>query len=501
MTLKVGFIGLGIMGKPMSKNLIKAGYSLVVLDRNSDAVAEVIAAGAETATTAKAIAEQCDVIITMLPNSPHVKEVALGENGIIDGAKPGLVVIDMSSIAPLASREISEALKAKGVEMLDAPVSGGEPKAIDGTLSVMVGGDKAVFDKYYDLMKAMAGSVVHTGEIGAGNVTKLANQVIVALNIAAMSEALTLATKAGVNPDLVYQAIRGGLAGSTVLDAKAPMVMDRNFKPGFRIDLHIKDLANALDTSHGVGAQLPLTAAVMEMMQALGARFTDANGTEIGYGGGSLMALNRIDISDLDPRLQGCAIRVACDVTNPLVGESGASRIFGPQKGATEEMILELDASLSHYANVIKKSLRIDVNPVPGAGAAGGMGAALMAFLGAELKSGIEIVTQALNLEEHIHDCTWVLTGEGRIDSQSINGKVPVGVASVAKKYHKPVIGIAGSLTQDVGVVHQYGIDAVFSVLTRIGSLEEAFQGAYDNIYRASRNIAATLQVGMRSQG
>ena len=175
----------------------------------------------------------------------------------------------MSSIAPLASREISDALKAKGIDMLDAPVSGGEPKAIDGTLSVMVGGDKAIFDKYYDLLKAMAGSVVHTGDIGAGNVTKLANQVIVALNIAAMSEALTLATKAGVNPDLVYQAIRGGLAGSTVLDAKAPMVMDRNFKPGFRIDLHIKDLANALDTSHGVGAQLPLTAAVMEMMQAL----------------------------------------------------------------------------------------------------------------------------------------------------------------------------------------------------------------------------------------
>ncbi|EEW3755347.1 2-hydroxy-3-oxopropionate reductase [Escherichia coli] len=265
MTMKVGFIGLGIMGK----NLLKAGYSLVVADRNPEAIADVIAAGAETASTAKAIAEQCDVIITMLPNSPHVKEVALGENGIIEGAKPGTVLIDMSSIAPLASREISEALKAKGIDMLDAPVSGGEPKAIDGTLSVMVGGDKAIFDKYYDLMKAMAGSVVHTGEIGAGNVTKLANQVIVALNIAAMSEALTLATKAGVNPDLVYQAIRGGLAGSTVLDAKAPMVMDRNFKPGFRIDLHIKDLANALDTSHGVGAQLPLTAAVMEMMQAL----------------------------------------------------------------------------------------------------------------------------------------------------------------------------------------------------------------------------------------
>lgn len=269
MTLKVGFIGLGIMGKPMSKNLLKAGYSLVVLDRNKESVAELINAGAESAATPKAVAESCDVIITMLPNSPQVQEVALGENGLIEGARSGSTLIDMSSIAPLASREISTALAAKGMNMLDAPVSGGEPKAIDGTLSVMVGGDKAVFDKYYDLMKAMAGSVVHTGEIGAGNVTKLANQVIVALNIAAMSEALVLATKAGVNPDLVYQAIRGGLAGSTVLDAKAPMVMDRNFKPGFRIDLHIKDLANALDTSHGVGAQLPLTAAVMEMMQAL----------------------------------------------------------------------------------------------------------------------------------------------------------------------------------------------------------------------------------------
>ena len=277
MTMKVGFIGLGIMGKPMSKNLIKAGYSLVVSDRNTEVVAELVAAGAQSATSAKAIAEQCDVIITMLPNSPHVKEVAMGEGGIVEGAKPGTVLIDMSSIAPLASREISEGLKAKGVEMLDAPVSGGEPKAIDGTLSVMVGGDKALFDKYYDLLKSMAGSVVHTGDIGAGNVTKLANQVIVALNIAAMSEALSLATKAGVNPELVFEAIRGGLAGSTVLEAKAPMVLNRNFKPGFRIDLHIKDLANALDTSHGVGAQLPLTAAVMEMMQALRA---DGHGSD-----------------------------------------------------------------------------------------------------------------------------------------------------------------------------------------------------------------------------
>ncbi|ASK26650.1 2-hydroxy-3-oxopropionate reductase [Neisseria chenwenguii] len=267
--MKIGFIGLGIMGKPMSKNLLKAGYELVVLDFNQDAVKEVVDAGATAAATPKEVAQQVDVVITMLPNSPHVKQVALGENGIAEGAKAGLGFIDMSSIAPLASREIHEELAKKGIEMLDAPVSGGEPKAIDGTLSVMVGGSKAVFDKYYDVMKAMAGSVVYTGEIGAGNVTKLANQVIVALNIAAMSEALVLATKAGVDPELVYQAIRGGLAGSTVLDAKAPMVLDRNFKPGFRIDLHIKDLSNALDTSHGVGASLPLTAAVMEMMQVL----------------------------------------------------------------------------------------------------------------------------------------------------------------------------------------------------------------------------------------
>lgn len=237
------------------------------------------------------------------------------------------------------------------------------------------------------------------------------------------------------------------------------------------------------------------------MVQALGAKLTDANGTDIGHGGGSLMALNNIDISALDPRLKTCAIRVACDVSNPLIGEQGASHIFGPQKGATEATIQELDKNLSHYADVINTALRIDVKNVPGAGAAGGMGAALMAFLGAELKSGIEIVTQALNLEEHIHDCTWVVTGEGRLDSQSIHGKVPVGVARVASKYHKPVIGIAGSLTSDVGIVHQYGIDAVFSVLTSISTLEEAFRGAFDNIYRASRNIAATLQVGMLTEG
>jgi len=267
--MKIGFIGLGIMGKPMSKNLIKAGYDLIVVDKNQSAVDEVVAAGAKSAATAKAAAQAADIIITMLPNSPHVKEVVLGENGVLEGAKKGAAFIDMSSIAPLVSRELAAKLAEKGVEMLDAPVSGGEPKAIDGTMSVMVGGKQEVFDKCYPVMKAMAGSVVRTGEIGAGNVTKLANQVIVALNIAAMSEALVLASKAGVEPELVYQAIRGGLAGSTVLDAKAPLVMDRKFDPGFRINLHIKDLNNALETAHDMGVPLPMTAAVMEMMQAL----------------------------------------------------------------------------------------------------------------------------------------------------------------------------------------------------------------------------------------
>lgn len=267
--MKIGFIGLGIMGKPMSKNLLKAGYEVIVCDVVKTTVDEVVAAGAKAAATPKEVAQQTDIIITMLPNSPHVKTVVLGENGVIEGAKKGAIIVDMSSIAPLVSREVAEKLAEKGIEMLDAPVSGGEPKAIDGTISVMVGGKKEVFDKCYPILKTMAGSVVHTGDVGAGNITKLANQIIVAINIAAVSEALTLASKAGVEPELVYQAIRGGLAGSTVLDAKAPMMMDRNFKPGFRINLHIKDLNNVLETSHGVGVPLPLTAAVMEMMQSL----------------------------------------------------------------------------------------------------------------------------------------------------------------------------------------------------------------------------------------
>ena len=274
---KIGFIGLGIMGKPMSKNLLKAGYPLVVFDIVPAAVEEVVGVGAEKGTSAKDVAAKTDVIITMLPNSPHVQEVVLGKDGIIQTARPGAIVIDMSSISPLVSREIGAKLAEKGIRMLDAPVSGGEPKAIDGTLSIMVGGSKADFDEFLPMMKTMGASVVLCGEIGAGNVTKLANQIVVAANIAAVSEALVLAAKAGVNPDLVYQAIRGGLAGSTVMDAKTPMMLDRNFKPGFRINLHIKDLNNVLDTARGIDVATPLTDELMAMMQSLKEEFGDSD--------------------------------------------------------------------------------------------------------------------------------------------------------------------------------------------------------------------------------
>jgi 2-hydroxy-3-oxopropionate reductase len=267
--MKTGFVGLGIMGKPMAKNLLKAGYQLVVYDLNEGPVKELAAAGAVVASSPKDVATKTEVIVTMLPNSPHVKAAVLGTNGVLEGARPGTIIVDMSSIAPLAAKEVAAKAAEKGVEMLDAPVSGGEPKAIEGTLSIMVGGKKEIFDRCTEMLEKMGTSVVHCGDIGAGNTTKLANQIIVALNIAAMSEALVLGAKAGVDPETIFQAIRGGLAGSTVLDAKAPMVLNGNFKPGFRIELHIKDLANAIETGHEVGVPLPLTSQVMEIMQAL----------------------------------------------------------------------------------------------------------------------------------------------------------------------------------------------------------------------------------------
>ncbi|MCC8127588.1 MAG: 2-hydroxy-3-oxopropionate reductase [Clostridiales bacterium] len=267
--MKVGFIGLGIMGRPMAKNLVKAGYDLTVFDFNKDAVADLVSCGAKGAESGKEVAEQVDVVITMVPNSPHVRSAVLGKNGVVEGAKPGLVLIDMSSIDPTESKKISEEAAKFGIEMMDAPVSGGEPKAIDGTLSVMVGGKKETFDKYYDMLMVMAGSVVYVGEIGSGNVAKLANQMVVAVNIAAVAEALTFAKKAGTDPELVYQAIRGGLAGSTVMDAKAPMMIAGNYKPGFRIELHIKDLTNALNAAHSISSPAPMTAQLMEIMQFL----------------------------------------------------------------------------------------------------------------------------------------------------------------------------------------------------------------------------------------
>lgn len=265
--MKIGFIGLGIMGKPMVRNIMKAGYTdVLVWNRSKAPMDEVVADGA-IASTPKEIGKSCDVVITMLPNSPQVKEVMLGENGVASYMKPGAVFIDCSSINPVASQEIAAVLAERGVEMLDAPVSGGEPKAIDGTLSFMVGGKQDVFDAHKELLLTMGASAVRCGEVGAGNTTKLANQIIVACNIQALGEALMLAKKAGVDPELVFQAIKGGLAGSTVMNAKAPMMIAGNDKPGFKIDLHIKDLNNALDCAHTVGAPVPMTAQVQEIMQ------------------------------------------------------------------------------------------------------------------------------------------------------------------------------------------------------------------------------------------
>jgi 2-hydroxy-3-oxopropionate reductase len=267
--MHIGFIGLGIMGRPMARNLLKAGHTLVVSAHGADAARELSELGASTAATPREIAEQVDVVITMLPNSPEVRHVALGPNGIIEGTHSGLVYVDMSSISPSVAQEVARALGEQGVGMIDAPVSGGEPKAIEGTLSIMVGGDRETFDQVREVLDAVGASVVHVGEIGAGNIAKLANQVIVAVNIAAVSEAFVLAEKAGVSPQSVFDAIRGGLAGSTVLEAKGPMMLDHDFKPGFRIDLHIKDLVNALDSSRDVGAPLPLTASVLQMLTSL----------------------------------------------------------------------------------------------------------------------------------------------------------------------------------------------------------------------------------------
>src|SRR3989304_5258816 len=269
MKSKLGFIGLGIMGKPMVRNLMKAGYPVVVYDIRPESVEEIRQEGAQRASSCKEVAENCKIVITMVPDSADSEAAILGPNGVLAGSRTGTIILDMSSIAPLVSKKIAAECAKKGVEMLDAPVSGGGPGGIKATLAIMVGGKKEVFDRTVEIMKTVGSNVTLCGEIGAGNTTKLANQIIVALNIAAVGEALVLAAKAGVDPETVFQAIRGGLAGSTVLDAKAPMIISRNFKPGFRIRLHQKDLNNALATAKELNVPLPFTALVQQVITAL----------------------------------------------------------------------------------------------------------------------------------------------------------------------------------------------------------------------------------------
>jgi 2-hydroxy-3-oxopropionate reductase len=264
-----GFVGLGIMGRPMLNNLLKAGHTVVAYGRNAAKLDACVSDGAQRGASNSDVGARASIVITMLPDGPDVEEVVLGANGILAGSKPGSLIVDMSSINPLVSQQIAAACAAKGVDFLDAPVSGGEPKAIEGTLAIMVGGSEEVFRKAEPLLKCMGSSVTLTGPVGAGNTTKLANQIMVACNIAAMGEALALATRCGLNPEVVVNAIKGGLAGSAVLNAKAPMLIARNFKPGFKIRLHQKDLRNALQTAETNRVFLPITALVQQMLSSL----------------------------------------------------------------------------------------------------------------------------------------------------------------------------------------------------------------------------------------
>jgi 2-hydroxy-3-oxopropionate reductase len=265
----IGFIGLGIMGRPMAKNLLKAGYPLVVHSRSQGPVDELARTGAKVATTPRDAAGQVDVLITMLPNSPDVELVCLGKNGIVEGARPGLLFIDMSTISPLVSQKVGKVLGDKAVRMLDAPVSGGEKGAIDAALSIMVGGEKADFDEALPIFQAMGKTITHLGPLGAGGFTKLANQVIVAMNLTALGEALTLARKAGLDRSLTLKALGGGLAGSKCLEQKTPNYLSGSYNPGFKIDLHFKDLGLIMESSRALGVPLPCTAVVQELFNAL----------------------------------------------------------------------------------------------------------------------------------------------------------------------------------------------------------------------------------------
>ena len=268
-TTQIGFVGLGIMGKPMAKNLIDAGYSLTVFDINQVAVDELVEYGCTKANSGKEISESSQYIITMVPDSADSEKAILGDSGVLEGASTGKIIIDMSSIAPGVSQKIANMCEENGVSFLDAPVSGGEPKAIDGSLAIMVGGKENIFTQCKPIFEVLGSSVVLCGNYGAGNTTKLANQIIVAANIEAVSEALVLAKKAGLDPNTVFNAIKGGLAGSTVLNAKAPMMITGDFNPGFRIKLHQKDLHNALLTGKELGVPLPVTSLIQQMIGSL----------------------------------------------------------------------------------------------------------------------------------------------------------------------------------------------------------------------------------------
>ena len=270
--MRVGFIGLGIMGKPMASNLLRAGHEVYAYDVDTEKIKAVEALGAVPCACVAEVCRHCREIITMLPNGPEVRSVVMEPGGVLESAEAGSLLIDMSSIAPDVSRELGAALAQRGVGMLDAPVSGGEPKAVDGTLAIMAGGSPEDYQRALPLLHTLGSSVTRIGELGSGNICKLANQIMVAVNIAALSEGLMLAQMAGADPAKVLEGIRGGLAGSAVMEAKAPMMLAGNFEPGFRIDLHIKDLNNALQTGEISRAPLPLTRMVQDVLRSLAAQ-------------------------------------------------------------------------------------------------------------------------------------------------------------------------------------------------------------------------------------
>jgi 2-hydroxy-3-oxopropionate reductase len=268
MIVKVGFIGLGIMGKPMSINLIQAGFDTYVSDINMKAVEEVAAYGGTPCKTNKEIAEKCDVIITMLPTAQHVEKVLFGEDGIAQNGNPNTIVIDMSSVSPEDSRLFANRLKEYNMLFLDAPVSGGEPMAIDGTLSIMVGGEEDVFNEVLSIFQAMGKSIVNVGGHGTGSAAKLANQIMVSIHLAALSEACVFASKSGIQLNKLYEAIHSGLAGSAVMDAKMPKIIERDFEPGGRIEINFKDLNNVQSAANALGVPLPVTHLVKEIFSS-----------------------------------------------------------------------------------------------------------------------------------------------------------------------------------------------------------------------------------------